>query len=448
MQNAQLKNILYRYANTKGVGTPLTAEEMLNAISSWLVDTLPECIDVEITSLPATEQPTVTLTGKGTPDDHYLFSFGIPMGVSVTDVQFNGSGGLTFTLSNGTTIDTIAIAPTMEIGTVESGDTPSASITGTYPNYVINLVLPKGADAVNPNLYFTVTTLEAGAEATCNVTGTYPDLTIALGIPRGQPGLQGIQGEKGDPGDNAENPNFSFAITTLEAGSSATLNVSGTYPNLLLTFGIPRGADGENADEPNFTFDVTTLEAGSSATLTVTGTYPDLTLTFGIPQGEKGDKGDKGDGVNYMGDWVENNSYVENDIVYYAPSSYICISDISGSSTAPDEDTEHWQLFARGNAPSYVHIINIDDPDFTLSFQLINDSPDEITYDNLRSYLYDNGFISTDIMHPAIGYISGTIIYGLLATSTYVQFRAGATTYNIVVSSGETVINDTVVELS
>ena len=32
----------------------------------------------------------------------------------------------------------------MAVGNVQSGETPSASITGTAPDYVINLTLPKG----------------------------------------------------------------------------------------------------------------------------------------------------------------------------------------------------------------------------------------------------------------------------------------------------------------
>ena len=67
--------------------------------------------------------------------------------------------------------------------------------------------------------------------------------------PKGEQGIQGIQGPigpKGDPGANAINPNFRIGtVTTLQAGANATVTLSGTYPNLVLNFGIPRGADGE-----------------------------------------------------------------------------------------------------------------------------------------------------------------------------------------------------------
>ena len=59
--------------------------------------------------------------------------------------------------------------------------------------------------------------------------------------------LEGPSGEKGETGQNAVNPNFSIGtVTTLDAGSQATVSLTGTYPNLKLNFGIPRGADGVN----------------------------------------------------------------------------------------------------------------------------------------------------------------------------------------------------------
>ena len=65
--------------------------------------------------------------------------------------------------------------------------------------------------------------------------------------------LEGPSGEKGETGQNAVNPNFSIGtVTTLDAGSQATVSLTGTYPNLVLNFGIPRGADGSGGgtEEP------------------------------------------------------------------------------------------------------------------------------------------------------------------------------------------------------
>ena len=65
--------------------------------------------------------------------------------------------------------------------------------------------------------------------------------------------LEGPSGAKGETGQNAVNPNFSIGtVTTLDAGSQATVSLTGTYPNLVLNFGIPRGADGSGGgtEEP------------------------------------------------------------------------------------------------------------------------------------------------------------------------------------------------------
>ena len=74
---------------------------------------------------------------------------------------------------------------------------------------------------------------------------------------QGEQGPQGIQGEKGERGEQG---------------------IQGV-----------QGADGQT---PNITIGtVTTLNAGSSATAEITGTTPDLTLNLGIPKGDKGDAG-------------------------------------------------------------------------------------------------------------------------------------------------------------
>ena len=71
--------------------------------------------------------------------------------------------------------------------------------------------------------------------------------------PQGPIGETGATGPKGETGQNAVNPNFSIGtVTTLDAGSQATVSLTGTYPNLKLNFGIPRGADGSGGgtEEP------------------------------------------------------------------------------------------------------------------------------------------------------------------------------------------------------
>lgn len=57
-----------------------------------------------------------------------------------------------------------------------------------------------------------------------------------------------------------------------------------------------QGTPGEDAVNPNYTFNVLTGAPGTDATLDVTGTYPDLTLTFTVPRGTAGASGALGDG--------------------------------------------------------------------------------------------------------------------------------------------------------
>ena len=74
---------------------------------------------------------------------------------------------------------------------------------------------------------------------------------------KGETGADGVAGAKGDKGDRGE-----------------------------------KGADGVT---PTFTIGtITTGAAGSTATVTITGTAPNYVLNFTIPKGDKGDKGDTG----------------------------------------------------------------------------------------------------------------------------------------------------------
>jgi hypothetical protein len=159
-------------------------------------------------------------------------------------------------------------------------------------------------------------------------------------------------GPPGDPGDDAENPAFSFAINTLAAGASATLDTTGVYPNLLLTFGIPRGntgaqgiqgPEGDPATNPNYTYVINTLSPGTSATLSSSGSYPNITLTFGIPRGDPGASGALGDGV--YGDITVSGTgtvlTVGNDKITYAKMQNVsATSRILGRITAGAGDVE------------------------------------------------------------------------------------------------------------
>lgn len=90
----------------------------------------------------------------------------------------------------------------LAIGTVTSGASPSATITGAAPDQTLNLVLPKGdtgaTGPANSLAIGTVTTGAAGSSASATITGTAPNQTLNLTIPKGQDGQGLTDGDKGD----------------------------------------------------------------------------------------------------------------------------------------------------------------------------------------------------------------------------------------------------------
>ena len=110
---------------------------------------------------------------------------------------------ITITDENGTTTATVSDGTdgangqnnTLTIGTVSSGLTPSATITGTSPNQVLNLVLPKGdtgndgADGVSPTITVGSTeTVSPSTPASVTNVGTDTALILNFAIPQGEQG--------------------------------------------------------------------------------------------------------------------------------------------------------------------------------------------------------------------------------------------------------------------
>jgi hypothetical protein len=94
-------------------------------------------------------------------------------------------------------------------------------------------------------------TLAAGANATVTESPLSTEATLILdfGIPQGVQGVQGIKGDKGDAGAtgatgaNAVNPIFQIGTVTL--GATASVSLTGTYPNLTLNFVLVKGDKGD-----------------------------------------------------------------------------------------------------------------------------------------------------------------------------------------------------------
>ena len=118
---------------------------------------------------------------------------------------------------------------------------------------------PQGATGPSPTLQIgTVTTGAAGEAAAVNLSGSNP-YTLSFIIPQGAKGdtgaqgpkgdtgaqgVQGVQGVKGDTGATGPAPTLNLGtVSTGAAGSSASVNLTGTNP-YTLSFVIPRGDTG------------------------------------------------------------------------------------------------------------------------------------------------------------------------------------------------------------
>ena len=140
--------------------------------------------------------------------------------------------------------------------------------------------------------------LEPGSSPTVDVKASGPDtakvFAFAFGIPKGEKGEkgdQGIQGEKGDTGETGPQGEKGEKGDTGEQGPQGEKGDQGV-----------QGEKGEKGDAAGFSepfASASVLESGSEPTVKVEVSGPDtdkvFNFAFGIPKGEKGEKGEKGD---------------------------------------------------------------------------------------------------------------------------------------------------------
>lgn len=138
----------------------------------------------------------------------------------------------------------------LTIGSVIEGAEPSATITGTSPEQVLNLVLPKGdpgtngtngtdgTSAVNPN--FTIGSVSSGVVPGVALTGAYPDLELSFQLVKGDTGEEGPAGA----------PNV-LSIGTVSVGTPASATITGDSPTQVLNLVLPPGPPGPGGDGLN-----------------------------------------------------------------------------------------------------------------------------------------------------------------------------------------------------
>ena len=168
-----------------------------------------------VTTLPSGSNATATITPNGT--DSYVINLCIPKG------------------DNGE-------APTIRVGTITQGSTANVVIREVSGELLFDFTLPKGdkGDAGDkgeaPTIKVGTVTQGASTNVTMSEVGGEHLFDFTL--------VKGDKGEKGDKGDNGISPSFTIGtVTTLDSDQNATVTISGTFPNLVLNFGIPRGRD-------------------------------------------------------------------------------------------------------------------------------------------------------------------------------------------------------------
>ena len=209
------------------------------------------------------------------------------------------------------------ITPVLTIGSVTTGDTANALITGTAEAPALNLVLPKGAKGdkgdtgAAPNL--TIGSVTTGDTANAIITGTAEAPILNLTLPKGQKGADGAQGQtgaKGDKGDTGATPNLT--IGTVASGTEAAATITGTAEAPVLNLTLPKGEKGDKGDPGSSgsstgggitDLTIGTVTSGSTASATIENGKLNLVLPKGDtgakgeagPKGDAGAKGDKGD---------------------------------------------------------------------------------------------------------------------------------------------------------
>ena len=161
--------------------------------------------------------------------------------------------------------------------------------------------------------------------------------------------LEGPSGEKGETGQNAVNPNFSIGtVTTLPSGSDATVTLTGTYPNLVLNFGIPRGADGSGGGTEEPVDTTPYMYYGRLSFQDVGGTnsvipYSQITeamINKGVSDGKLTKEAPKTMGKTSMGEFAETEQYDYIIVAVPASKNYTVTKDNGfGGKVSWDEDT-------------------------------------------------------------------------------------------------------------
>jgi hypothetical protein len=311
------------------------------------------------------------------------------MSISIT---VNGQSGPSVTATSGDTIG-VTVSPSaspgpagpqgpvgpsnsLAIGTVASGSTASATITGTAPSQTINLVLPVGATgpagpvgsvgatgSTGPANSLSVGTVASGITASATITGAAPSQKLNLVLPVGATGAAGPAGPAGPAvnlSDETPQPlGIASSGTALTASRADHTHAAPAIAYSMLT-GVP--STFAPAAHQHAVSDVTGLQtaldakqaAGSYATL-VNGTVPSSMLPSFVDDVREAASfsafpttGDAG--VIYV-------AVDTRKIFRWAGSTYVEISSSPGTTTDVPEGTNLYFTDARAIAAAPVQSV-------------------------------------------------------------------------------------------
>ena len=171
----------------------------------------------------------------------------------------------------------------------------------TIKTNIDNIQIPEQINNATVEVDSNIGTPSASASIVGNtITFNFKNLKGSAG-PKGEQGEKGADGAKGADGIT---PTLKVGtVTTLAAGSNATVTMSKNNNEYTLNFGIPKGNKGDTGASEgsgettviNPTITIGTVTNGDTASASITGDSPNYTLNLVLPKGAKGDKGDQGE---------------------------------------------------------------------------------------------------------------------------------------------------------
>lgn len=177
-----------------------------------------------------------------------------------------------------------------------------------------------------------IDTLETGEPAEATITGSAPNQVLNLGLPKGNTGATGPSGTI-TIGD----------VATGAPGTDVIIDNTGTPENAVLDITIPRGDVGATGAAATIAVGtITTSLPGSDAEVANVGTSGAAIFDFVIPRGEQGPPGsvvdgDKGDITVSGGGTIWT---IDNDAVTFDKTQNIATSRMLGRKTASSGSVE------------------------------------------------------------------------------------------------------------